>query len=386
MKSKRVLFDITMSLQMYKQNAIGVLRIEREICKAVLKYADNVEFFAYDKNTDSLLAISYNVGATVVGFDLADPNTKPPVAENEKMSFRDGDLIIAAGFVWEYNYFDKIKQLKTSINLRLYGVVYDLIAVLFPEFMYKNYDKFKKYIYDLSDVADAIYCISESALNDLRQYLVDHNKFVPDLRRIGLGSEIVGPAADEPVIPQLAAELEPGKFIICVCTIEPRKNHTTLFNVWRHLYHHARENLVPLVIVGKIGWNTDNFLRSVVMCNYLYPEHIKIFNSVDDIGLEWLYRNCLFSVYPSHYEGWGLPVSESLAYGKFCLASSSSSMPESSAGLTELIDPLDQKKWIDRIEHYLKNPEDITKWENYIKENYKPIQWDESMKVFVESL
>lgn len=143
---------------------------------------------------------------------------------------------------------------------------------------------------------------------------------------------------------------------------------------------------MPLVIVGKIGFNTNDLLTMIGQCSRLYPEYIKIYCETTDSDLAWLYQNCLFSVYPSFYEGWGLPIAESLAYGKACLASSTSSMGEIAPGLVELIDPLDTLGWIGKVRDYLLNPHIIKQCEEQIKANYTPTRWEESTRGFLTSV
>src|SRR5438045_6658259 len=97
--------------------------------------------------------------------------------------------------------------------------------------------------------------------------------------------------------------------------------------------------LPHLVIVGGVSWdgeNTERFFKQDRRIEGL----VHILDEIDDAALDRLYRNCLFTVYPSLYEGWGLPVGESLNYGKICIATNTSSVPEIAPALTDLLDPL----------------------------------------------
>ena len=97
-----------------------------------------------------------------------------------------------------------------------------------------------------------------------------------------------------------------------------------------------------------------------------------------DDELAWLYRNCAFTMYPSFYEGWGLPVSESLAYGKYCLASDTSSLPEAGAGLAGHLDPLDFVAWRDAVLALIRSPELLEAHETKIRDTYRPTTWAQS--------
>jgi glycosyltransferase involved in cell wall biosynthesis len=62
-------------------------------------------------------------------------------------------------------------------------------------------------------------------------------------------------------------------------------------------------------------------------------------SDVSDEELDALYDKCMFTIYPSLYEGWGLPISESLGKGKLCVCSNTSSMPEAGREFALYIDP-----------------------------------------------
>jgi glycosyltransferase involved in cell wall biosynthesis len=93
--------------------------------------------------------------------------------------------------------------------------------------------------------------------------------------------------------------------------------------------------------------------------------------------LEWLYQNCLFTVYPSHYEGWGLPVIESLARGKHCVASSSSSLPEAGGQWCDYHDPLDFVACHRLIARAAFDSDYRESKEQAIRDGYRPASWDE---------
>ena len=101
-------------------------------------------------------------------------------------------------------------------------------------------------------------------------------------------------------------------------------------------------------MVGRRGWRVDDLLDEMSK-NPDVRDFIHHFENISDEELEWLYGNCLFTVFPSFYEGFGLPVLESLAHGKCCISSNTSSLPEAGQGLTQLLDPLDFAAWYTAI-------------------------------------
>ena len=110
-----------------------------------------------------------------------------------------------------------------------------------------------------------------------------------------------------------------------VSTIEPRKGHGLMQAVWSRLLKEGiPQNLdVTLVLVGRVGWLIDGLVESL-----LSSERIAVLDEVDDAALAGLYDGAGFCIYPSEYEGYGLPVVEALARGKAVLASDVGVVPE----------------------------------------------------------
>jgi hypothetical protein len=107
--------------------------------------------------------------------------------------------------------------------------------------------------------------------------------------------------------------------VLCVGTIESRKNHLALFQAWKLLLEEGFEP-PPLIWVGRPGWRVEDLLAQLAATRSL-DGRIRLLHGVSDPELVALYRGALFSVFPSFTEGWGLPVGESLALGTPCLAS-----------------------------------------------------------------
>ncbi|SUB16009.1 glycosyltransferase, MSMEG_0565 family [Pantoea agglomerans] len=101
-------------------------------------------------------------------------------------------------------------------------------------------------------------------------------------------------------------------------------------------------------------------------------------NNISDPELTLLYKNAWFTLYPSLYEGWGLPVAESLAFGKYCLASSAASVPEVAGDLLDYIDPWDVLGWAEKIRYFIDNPDAIKQREKRIEAEYKSTKWSET--------
>jgi len=131
-------------------------------------------------------------------------------------------------------------------------------------------------------------------------------------------------------------------FVLCVGTVEVRKNHYRLIQLWRSLATTSGNALPLLVIAGKRGWGADPTLALLdeANCRDTFEDEPYIFIEEPTEGeLQYLYATCDFTIFPSLAEGWGLPVGESLWFGKACAASDTTSIPEVGGDLCVYFDP-----------------------------------------------
>jgi glycosyltransferase involved in cell wall biosynthesis len=125
------------------------------------------------------------------------------------------------------------------------------------------------------------------------------------------------------------------------------KNYRLLLNIWDDLVKDPSFDL-DLVIVGMRGWNVDDVI-STLETSPLYEKRIFWFRNLSDAGLSWLYENCHVFLFPSLYEGWGLPVVESLRHHRPVIVSSRGASPEAALGCATIVDPDDRSMWIKEI-------------------------------------
>jgi glycosyltransferase involved in cell wall biosynthesis len=127
--------------------------------------------------------------------------------------------------------------------------------------------------------------------------------------------------------------------VLCVGTVEVRKNHAALLSVWEELETELGERLPTLVVAGRRGWKAEAALRR--LDDMPTDGRIVFVEAPSDAALRWLYATCLFTIFPSFFEGWGLPVGESLWFGKPCATSNTSSIPHVGRDLCVYFSPHD---------------------------------------------
>ena len=144
------------------------------------------------------------------------------------------------------------------------------------------------------------------------------------------------------VRPKKLKDLVSGQFWLSVGTIEPRKNQKLLARAYAR-YLALGGDPMTLVFAGGTGWKMDGFEAYVDSLGI--SEHVIMTGYVSDDELIWLYRNCYANIYPSLFEGFGLPVLEGMQFGAPTIASNSTSIPEVTGDAALLISPGDIEAW-----------------------------------------
>jgi alpha-1,3-rhamnosyl/mannosyltransferase len=145
-------------------------------------------------------------------------------------------------------------------------------------------------------------------------------------------------------------DLEPGKYGLCVSTLEPRKKISELLAAWRRLPRPTRAAF-PLVLCGGAGWRNEALRRQVeVGAAEGWLRHLGF---VPEAMLPTLYAGAAMFIYPSIYEGFGLPPLEALASGVPVMVSRHSCLPEVCGDAARYFDPDDAPGFTAAIEHNL---------------------------------
>lgn len=129
-------------------------------------------------------------------------------------------------------------------------------------------------------------------------------------------------------------------YFLTVATVEPRKNLPTLLDAYVQLRQQLGSACPALVIVGRKGWNCDDILRYMAELQ----DSVYFLGHIPDQDLIALYQMATCLVFPSLYEGFGLPVVEAMAAGCPVITTTSSSLPEVAGDAALLVDPLQAKE------------------------------------------
>ena len=133
--------------------------------------------------------------------------------------------------------------------------------------------------------------------------------------------------------------LKHGCYTLCVSTIEPRKKIDCLLSAYSRLPAGLRFQC-PLVLIGSEGWNSEKTHKQIEQC--CAEGWLHYYGYVPEADLPAIYAGASLFVYPSIYEGFGLPVLEAMASGVPVITSNSSSLPEVTGGAACLVEPDDE--------------------------------------------
>ena len=297
-----------------------------------------------------------------------------------------GDIIVNAGAGWTHSSIEGIAALKESAGIRFALVVYDLIPIKFPHyFAAHDVAAFELYMRAALKVADEVLCASRCTRSDVEALCRQLAIPVGETRVVPLGADVARPNMQ--LAPQVPLGLASGRYILFVSTIEPRKGHRFLLEVWRRLLEAGvpQAQDFSLVFVGRMGWMVDA-LKAEIDRALSDGARLSVHSNVADEVLAALYAHAAFCVYPSEYEGYGLPVAEAFRNGKTVVASDRGSIPEVVGDFSPCLPADDAQAWFDTLSSWMSDPAARQPYETAIRERFRPTTWDEAAKVFFDGL
>ncbi|WP_156936655.1 glycosyltransferase family 1 protein [Chelativorans sp. J32] len=423
---RRILLDLSTSLQWRGKHAVGIVRTEREIAKRLLVDPDldvlpvifnagrflaldpvlAEELITVDDRTEpqaipevvpkplqknrtvsplrllgaaarfiartlvelvpaggredfrlALVHLREVVRKILYGSPKSDDPQAAPVAERPiDLRFvvdpSDNDVLFLGGLGWDVIDCRSVAAIKRQSGMKVVSIMYDLIPTKMPHFLGGNpKDYFLNYFLHMVDLSDHIFCISQTTQSDLVEFCNLNNRTCPPASVIYLGSNI--PALPDPrgIQPdEIRDRLSRGRFALAVGTFEVRKNYAFLLSLWEDLLEDPEFDL-DLVIAGMPGWGVDDILAKLEASPH-FGKRIFWFKRLSDGGISWLYEKCQVFVFPSLYEGWGLPVIEALQHGKPVIASNRGSVPEAGLGVAKILDVCEPEAWKDEIRRH----------------------------------
>lgn len=234
-------------------------------------------------------------------------------------------------------------------QLRRQGVrplflVHDLIPISHPE--YCRPGELGRHVTRMNNVlelAAGVITNSQATLDELQGYARKTGRAMPPA--------IAAPLAAAPLPAPSAAPPMNEPYFVMLGTIEPRKNHWLLLQIWRKLVEKWGAQAPHLVVIGQRGWECENVVDLLERCEPLQG-CVKELPACSDAELATWLHHARALLFPSFAEGYGMPLVESLSCGVPVIASDLPAFREIADSIPDYLDPLDGLGWMHHIEAY----------------------------------
>jgi glycosyltransferase involved in cell wall biosynthesis len=294
------------------------------------------------------------------------------------------DVIVSVGDDWFHKDIAAIARLKQRCGFRYVVMCHDLIPIMFPAFFPERVATlFQRHWTAMFPTADRVLVNSRRVEADIRAFCREAELGLGEIVLVRPGCDLVRP---DPVF-ALPMGLEPGKFALFVGTIEPRKGHAMLIDVWRRLLAQGvpQRRGFKLVFAGRPGWDVDDVLRQIAD-GASFRGTLLHLSGIDDGTLAGLYRDAAFCLFPSVYEGFGMPIVEAFAHGKAVIASTGGALPETVGALSPCLPAGDRQAWLTTIQRWIEDNDARAPYEARIRASFAHPDWDQAAAKIFEAV
>ena len=238
------------------------------------------------------------------------------------------------------NYQKKVQ----SLQWRGFYFLHDLIPLDYPEYSRPGVqEEHKQRLKAMLQPENAILVNSRDTEQGLMAYAIQRQLALPPVRVAHLAAAKLPAGADTPLLP--------GPYFVVLGTIEARKNHLMLLQVWRQMQHSQPHTCPRLVIIGQRGWECEQVLDMLERCAALKPVVLEIARCSDEELATWL-RHARALLFPSFAEGYGMPLVEALGVGLPVIASDLPVFREIAGDAAHYLHPLDALGWLQAVQDF----------------------------------
>lgn len=259
-------------------------------------------------------------------------------------------------------------------------LVHDLIPISHPEYCrVGELNRHQKRMATVFQIGAGLIANSNATLQALQAYAGKMGWLMPP----SIVSHLAPPSLPEPGTNPVGMP-----YFVMLGTIEPRKNHWMILQVWRQLIEKMGKQAPQLVIIGQRGWECENVIDLLERGEHV-REHVRELPDCSDYELSSYLAHAQALLFPSFAEGYGLPLVESLSLGTPVIASDLAVFREIAGVIPEYLDPLDGMGWREMIEAYVNPVADKRVAQIKRIQGFMPPTWDDHFKrvdVFLETL
>ncbi len=231
-----------------------------------------------------------------------------------------------------------------AAGVRAVFLIHDLIPITHPEYCRQGEDV--RHIHRINHalaLGSGLIVNSRSTLEALRAHANRNHLPMPPT--------VVAPLAPGFTPGSTAPRPLDAAYFVVLGTIEPRKNHLLLLNLWRILVQRLGRSAPHLVVIGRRGWECEETLHVLDRCPGL-RDHVHELGQCGDLDLATWLQHAQALLFPSFCEGYGMPAIEALASGVPVIESDLPVFRESVAEVPEYASPVDGQRWLELIIDY----------------------------------
>jgi len=282
-----------------------------------------------------------------------------------------GDHVFFTGVVWTDSYAVLFRHL-TACGIQFSVLIHDIIPIVAPDLVTEDYARgFTDWLSVTLQTASAIYVSTDIVKHQILRWAASA-RIAPTARiepiAFGMRRQPRSDAAAK-VLERVA-----DRFVLCVGTIDARKNQQMLLQVWQALASETDAARLPqLVLAGRddLGVATDPAYAALFDSG-----RVLLLEGLDDAEIAALYRACLFTVFPSTSEGYGMPVAESLGYGKLCLSAALPEVKAHAGDFAWYFQPGDADAMHAALRQAIATPEATEAANARIAKDFAPQRWE----------
>ncbi|MEM9795953.1 MAG: glycosyltransferase [Pseudomonadota bacterium] len=317
--------------------------------------------------------------------------SRAPKAEaQQSQDFRQmrfGDFLFGATYVvmgdgWPTGavYCDALIRLRIHSQLKMMISVFGPFGALgVNSSPTEMFDLINQHAINLLRNLDAIVVYSEAARKEMMSCMAKLGYSLLPVEMIRLGDRLVSLRDGEDMQVALISQLLSTNFALSVSSIGSSENDAMLIEVWRRLCFEDGEDSFSLVLIGPLSRAAEELMRALTN-DETFSMLIHHFEHVNDATIDWMYRNCHFTLYPAKIDDCAISVAQSLSYGKPCVASDLESTRMVGQGLAELIDPYDFSGWLSAVRRCIRLPNLCQRSGELIAESFEPTLWSQAAK------
>lgn len=318
-----------------------------EILSYLKEYSPETKFDLANKNTDILGAKLENTILSIFPFKSVSQKTIREFFVRTR-GFIKPHFSLNPASITTYNIYHSPflpipQELKGLSKPKKIITIHDLIPHLFPQYFEESNKIVMRKILDSIDEYTFPICVSEATKNDL----CEATGISPDrvsVIHLAASKTIFYPEKDKTKVEIVLKKYNIStnqKYFLSVATLEPRKNIERTIRAFLQLIQQEKNTDLNLVLVGAKGWKFDKIFEEI-KANPTIKQRIITTGFVEDEDLAALYSSAIGFVYPSLYEGFGLPPLEALQCGTPVISSSKSSILEVVGNAGILVEPTDE--------------------------------------------